>query len=279
VNNVDQRLTDEMLKDDEPVVMDGTPDERAVEAALRAVRPAVTRALRRIRRPLVRAGVIDVAPLGRLLVAESVRGLMAVRFLDSLDPSALLSAIRARFDLIEDRDVAIRTQREIERYLSGDMRALDRPVDLSLVETEFQRRALTRLRRSVPPGSVITYQALAAAVGAPSGQRAIGNTMAMNPVPLYVPCHRVVRSDGTVGEYGGGVERKLRLLRTEGFSVDRDQRLPGTAVLGHLQTHIFCRPRCRAAMRADRARMLIFADSEHARGAGMRACRMCRPTG
>jgi methylated-DNA-[protein]-cysteine S-methyltransferase len=275
---MDETLTEEMLKDDEPVVT-GEADERTVEAALRAARAAVARALRPIRRPLVRAGIINASRLGRLLVAESPRGIVAVRFLDSLDSSSMLNALKMRFDLVEDDDVAARIQREIEKYLQGDMHALDRPVDLSLVETDFQRRALTRLRRTVPPGSVITYQALAAAVGAPSGQRAVGNTMAINPVPLYVPCHRVIRSDGTVGEYGGGIERKLRLLRAEGFRVDRSRRLPTTAVLGHLQTHIFCRPQCRSAMRADRARMLIFADSEHARGAGMRACKMCRPTG
>lgn len=276
---MDETLTDEMLEDDQPVAIAGAPDERTVEAALRAARKAVARALSRIRRPLVRAGVIDAPPLGRLLVAESARGIVAVRFLDSLDAASMLNGLKMRFDLIEDNKVAARIRREIERYLNGDMRALDRPVDLSLVETDFQRRTLTRLRRAVPPGSVITYQALAAAVGAPSGQRAVGNTMAINPVPLYVPCHRVIRSDGTVGEYGGGAERKLRLLRTEGFRVDRDKRLPASAVLGHLRTHIFCRPRCCAAARADRARMLIFADSEHARGAGMRACKMCRPTG
>ena len=275
---MDETLTEEMLKDDEPVVT-GAADERTVEAALLAARTAVARALRPIRRPLVRAGIIDAPALGRLLVAESPRGIVAVRFLDSLDSSSILNALKMRFDLVEDDNVAARIQREIEKYLEGDMHALDRPVDLSLVETDFQRRALTRLRRTVPPGSVITYQALAAAVGAPSGQRAVGNTMAINPVPLYVPCHRVIRSDGTVGEYGGGIERKLRLLRAEGFRVDRSRRLPASTVLGHLQTHIFCRPQCRSAMRADRARILILADSEHARGAGMRACKMCRPTG
>ena len=157
------------------------------------------------------------------------------------------------------------------------MHALDRPVDLSLVRTDFQRRALMRLRRAVPPGSVITYQALAAAVGAPSGQRAIGNTMATNPVPLYVPCHRVIRSDGTIGNYGGGVARKIKLLRAEGFSVARDHRLPAGSVMGHLVTHIFCRPQCHAAMRADRAKSVIFANSGRARSAGLRACKLCHP--
>ncbi len=281
VNIMNQKLKDEilmreMLGDDGPLGTGGVPDDGAVDAALRAVRPKLARTLARARRPLARVGVID-SPVGRLLVAESARGLLAVQFLDVPEAPDAMAALRERFDLVEDAEAAARIGREIERYLSGDMHALDRPVDLSLVRTDFQRRALTRLRRAVPPGSVITYQGLAAAVGAPSGQRAIGNTMAINPVPLYVPCHRVIRSDGTIGNYGGGVARKIRLLRAEGFSVNRDHRLPAGSVMGHLVTHIFCRPQCHAAMRADRAKSVIFADSKRARSAGLRACKLCHP--
>jgi methylated-DNA-[protein]-cysteine S-methyltransferase len=272
----DEMLMREMLDDDGPLEMDGAPDDAAVEAALRAVRPKLARTLGRTRRPLARVGVID-SPVGRLLVAESARGLLAVQFLDVPDAPDALAALKKGFDLIEDPRVGERIGREIERYLGGDMHALDRPVDLSLVRSDFQRRALMRLRRTIPPGSVITYQGLAAAVGAPSGQRAIGNTMAINPVPLYVPCHRVIRSDGTIGNYGGGVARKIKLLRAEGFSVARDHRLPASSVMGHLVTHIFCRPQCHAAMRASPARSIIFADSGRARSAGLRACKLCHP--
>ena len=266
----------EMLDDDGPLGAGDAPVEAAVDAALRTARPKLARALGRVRRPLARGGIID-SPVGRLLVAESARGLLAVRFLDSPDVSGAIGALRKRFDLVEDARAAARILSEIKRYLAGDMHALDRPVDLSLVRSDFQRRALMRLRRAVPPGAVITYQALAGAVGVPSGQRAIGNTLARNPVPLYVPCHRVIRSDNTIGNYGGGVARKIQLLRAEGFSLSRDQRLPADSVSGHLKTHIFCRPRCHAAMRADRAKTIIFADSGHARGAGLRACKLCRP--
>lgn len=273
----DEILMREMLDDDGPLGMEGAPDDAAVDAALRAVRPKLARTLGRARRPVARVGVID-SPVGRLLVAEGARGLLAVQFLDVPEAPDALAALRAEgFDLVEDTQAAARIGREIERYLKGDMRALDRPVDLSLVRTDFQRRALMRLRRTVPPGSVITYQALAAAVGAPSGQRAIGNTMATNPVPLYVPCHRVIRSDGTIGNYGGGVSRKIKLLRAEGFSVARDHRLPAGSVMGHLVTHIFCRPQCHAAMRADPAKAVIFANSSRARSAGLRACKLCHP--
>jgi methylated-DNA-[protein]-cysteine S-methyltransferase len=281
VNIMNQMLKEEilmreMLDDDGPLGTESAPDDAAVDAALYAVHPKLARKLGRVRRPLVRVGVIESA-VGRLLVAESPRGLLAVQFLDISEAPDAMPALREGFDLVEDADVAARIALEIERYLKGDMHALDRPVDLSLVRTDFQRRALMRLRRAVPPGAVITYQALAAAVGAPSGQRAIGNTMATNPVPLYVPCHRVIRSDGTIGNYGGGVARKITLLRAEGFSVARDHRLPSSSVMGHLVTHIFCRPQCHAAMRADPAKAVIFANSSRARSAGLRACKLCHP--
>jgi O-6-methylguanine DNA methyltransferase len=250
-------------------------DERAVDAMLRRARGAVRRAMRSIRRPQARVGVV-ASPLGRLLVAEGPRGLAAVHFMWVSDGERTLAALRRRFDLVENGDFLDAIRRELERYFRGDFAALGRPVDLTLIESEFQRRALSFLR-TVPAGSVVTYSGLAAAVGAPDAQRAIGNTMASNPVPIFVPCHRVIRSDGTIGNYGGGVERKVRLLRTEGFKLGGDLRLPARAVLGHRGTRIFCRPECAAARRADPSNVMIFADPEHARRHGLRPCQLCGP--
>ncbi|HYB90857.1 MAG TPA: methylated-DNA--[protein]-cysteine S-methyltransferase [Candidatus Binataceae bacterium] len=250
-------------------------DDRTIDAMVRTAHARIRRAMRFIRRPEARIGVVRSA-IGRLLVAQSPRGLAAVQFLGGTAAEPALDALRRKFDLVEDEGVAEEIRREIERHFAGHRDALARPVDLSLVDSEFQRRALGRLR-NVPPGSVITYRGLAAAIGEPDSQRAIGNAMASNPVPIFVPCHRVIRSDGSIGNYGGGVERKIRLLRAEGFEIENGLRLPGQAVLGHRKTHIFCRPGCAAARRADSSQMLIFADPEHARRAGLRACKLCRP--
>jgi len=253
-----------------------TPDDRTVDEMLHLVRARLDRRLDRIRRPLVRAGVAESA-LGPLLVAESVRGLMALQFIDSHDSPPILTLLRRKFDVVEDEAAAAKVGAEVERLMDGDADAIRRrPVDLSLVESDFQRRALTRLRQ-VPAGSVVSYQALAAAIGAPSGQRAVGNTVASNPIAIYVPCHRVIRSDGSIGNYGGGVERKLKLLRAEGFNVDRDRRVPPRAVYGHWTSRIFCRPTCSAVRRVERRKWLIFSDPEKARSAGLRACKLCQP--
>ncbi|MGH7916518.1 MAG: methylated-DNA--[protein]-cysteine S-methyltransferase [Candidatus Binataceae bacterium] len=267
---------DNMNKLDDLPLRDGGPPDAVVDEMLRAANPRLARRLQRIKRAPARAAVIDSA-LGRLLVAESARGLLTVTYLDTRDGKVTLAAIRQKYDVREDDGFAARVGAEIERFLNGELDAIaHRELDLSLVESDFQRRALRRLRQ-VSPGSVVTYQALAAAIGAPDGQRAIGNTMAANPLPIYVPCHRVIKSDGTIGNYGGGVARKLKLLRAEGFEVGRDHRLPAGAVYGHMVSHIFCRPTCQAVKRSERRKWIIFADAERARRGGMRACKLCKP--
>ena len=255
---------------------DGEASAAAIDEMLGAAHARLVHDLAIVRRPPARVGVVE-SRLGPLLAAESPRGLLALSFLDHSDGGATIAAIRQLFDPVEDRAVAVRVGAEIDRLLDGDASAVaGRAVDFSLVPSPFRRRAFQRLR-TVPAGAVVTYRALAAAIGAPSVQRAIGNTMATNPVAIYVPCHRVIRSDGSVGNYGGGVDRKLMLLRSEGFKVDRGNRVPAGAVYGHWLSHIFCRPDCSAVRRAERRQWIIFGDADHARHAGMRACKLCRP--
>jgi methylated-DNA-[protein]-cysteine S-methyltransferase len=188
----------------------------------------------------------------------------------------MLAMLRKKFDLIENEASARRVEAEIDRVFKGDFAALAHPLDLSLVESDFKRRAYVTLRK-VPPGAVITYHQLATAIGQPDAQRAVGTTMATNPIPIFVPCHRVIRSDGTIGNYGGGVDNKIKLLRAEGFEVGRDLRLPTGAVMGHRHTKIYCRPTCSAARRADPNNALLYADAGHAQHEGLRACKICKP--
>lgn len=101
----------------------------------------------------------------------------------------------------------------VSRYLAGDLHALD-DVDVEVVGTPFQLRVWEALR-SIPVGSTWSYGQLAAAVGSPRAVRAVGAANGANPVWLAVPCHRVVRGDGTIGGYGGGLDRKAWLLAHE----------------------------------------------------------------
>lgn len=104
--------------------------------------------------------------------------------------------------------------RQLAEYARGERRAFDLALDLA-GQPPFRRRVLEELAR-VPYGETVSYGQLAERCGRPAAARAVGNAVGRNPVPVVLPCHRVVRSDGSTGEYGGGRERKRQLLRLEG---------------------------------------------------------------
>ncbi len=202
-------------------------DDRLLDAMIGQTRPRIERAMKILRRPQARVGVIP-SQLGRLLIAESDRGIAAIHFLWTDGAERTLELLRRKFDLIENEPSARRIEAEIDRVFKGDFSAMAHPLDMSLVESDFKRRAYTSLRK-VPPGAVITYHQLAAAIGQPDAQRAVGTTMATNPIPIFVPCHRVIRSDGTIGNYGGGVDNKIKLLRRTAIAGRARRRIPPRA--------------------------------------------------
>jgi methylated-DNA-[protein]-cysteine S-methyltransferase len=251
--------------------------EEVLEQTLRSAREKVSRELRLIRRPDAAVGIAE-SPLGDLLVAISGRGIALNHYVRGADDiEATIAHLRPYFDLVEDRRLAHEVAAQVHRYLAGDAAALAYKIDLTLAATAFHKAVLTALM-AVPRGAVLSYQALGAAIGSAHAARAIGNAMHNNPVPIYVPCHRVIASGGGIGGYGGGIARKLRLLRAEGFALeDSARRISGDAVWGHRRTHIYCKPGCSAAARANATQMLLFASPDQARNAGMRPCKMCKP--
>jgi O-6-methylguanine DNA methyltransferase len=160
--------------------------------------------------------------------------------------------------------------------MAGDEQALRSKLDLSLVARAFQRRVLERLI-DVGPGAILTYSSLAKWAGAPEASRAVGGAMHDNPIPVYVPCHRVVRSDLSLGGYGGGLDIKHKLLRLEGFSFTPSGQVTqgGAVVWGNRNTRIFCRPECSAVARSSRTSAILLRDARRASEAGMRPCRIC----
>lgn len=174
----------------------------------------------------VREGLADAVytslstPIGRLLVVQGERGVVRIGFEeDSVD--ALLAEVAARIGpriVASDRELA-GTRDSLSAYLEGDDERLELPVDLSLVAAPFRRAVLETLQREVHRGEVVTYGTLARQAGRPRAARAVGSACARNPVPIVVPCHRVVPGSGGVGAYGGGQERKRQLLALEGARV------------------------------------------------------------
>jgi methylated-DNA-[protein]-cysteine S-methyltransferase len=165
------------------------------------------------------AGLLDVAyatldsPVGKLLLAATARGLVRVAYLDDGE-DAVLEALAAR---VSPRVIAAPLddlRRELDEYLTGRRRGFDVALDWQLVRG-FSRRVLEATAR-VPYGSVSTYKRVAAEAGNERASRAAGNALGANPLPIVVPCHRIVHSTGGLGGYTGGLERKRALLALEG---------------------------------------------------------------
>jgi O-6-methylguanine DNA methyltransferase len=170
-----------------------------------------------------------------------------------------------------------RLERLVARRLGGDRRA-DVPVDLR-TRSEFER-AVLRKALEIPRGQVRPYGWVAAEIGRPRAVRAVGTALAHNPVPLLVPCHRVVRSDGMLGQYSlGGPRRKRQILALEGLDPDRMEAMAraGVRYIGSDTTRIYCLPTCHHARRVtDRHRVPLRSTAE-GRAIGYRACKVCRP--
>jgi len=167
------------------------------------------------------AGLLDVAyrtvdtPVGPLLLAATDAGLVRVAYARE-DHERVLADLAARISPRVLRAPARldAAARELDDYFAGRRRAFDLPLDLRLARG-FRRSVLTHLPE-IDYGSTASYATLAAAAGSPRAVRAVGTACATNPLPVVVPCHRVVRSDGALGQYIGGTEAKHALLVLEG---------------------------------------------------------------
>ncbi len=173
---------------------------------------------RRFREAAARARLVDVAydvtesPVGALFLAVNERGLCRIAF----DPDAALDDVAETFGarVLRIPRRLDRVRRQLDEYFAGRRSRFELEPDLSPVPG-FQRLVLEELAR-VPFGQVTTYGALAARIGHPRAARAVGGALNRNPVPIVLPCHRVVGSTGSLVGYGGGLDRKEALLRLEG---------------------------------------------------------------
>ena len=191
------------------------PDPRAAAAAARR---AAARA--------GEAGAADVAyalepsPLGDLLVAVTARGLVNLSYEEG-ERDALLDRLATRISprVVEAPARLDPVRRELDEYFAGARRRFETPVDWRLTRG-FTRRVLRATAR-IPYGSASTYREVAGRAGSERAVRAAGNALGANPIPIVVPCHRVLRTGGALGGYGGGVERKRFLLELEGAATGR----------------------------------------------------------
>ncbi|MCU0268734.1 MAG: methylated-DNA--[protein]-cysteine S-methyltransferase [Acidimicrobiales bacterium] len=203
-----------------------TPTPPTPVDVLRAGPPAepgagLEHALERFRRAAQSEGLLDVAwasvdsPVGALVVAATPQGLVCVSW--ELDDALDELARRVSPRVLEAPARLDGVRRQLDEYFAGRRRRFEVPVDWTLV-AGFRREVLQVLSAEVPYGATATYGELARRVGNPRASRAVGSAMATNPLPIVVPCHRVLRAGGSLGNYSGrgGADTKRWLLGFEG---------------------------------------------------------------
>jgi methylated-DNA-[protein]-cysteine S-methyltransferase len=197
--------------------------ERALSRAAPHPDPeAAAAAARRAAEHAGASGAADVAyavepsPLGDLLVAMTPRGLVGIYYEDAGEREELLARLAGRVSprLVEAPARVDLVRRELDEYFAGTRTQFEIPLDWSLTHG-FTQRVLKATAR-IPYGAASTYREMATRAGSERGARAAGNALGANPIPIVVPCHRVLRAGGDIGGYGGGVARKRFLLELEG---------------------------------------------------------------
>jgi methylated-DNA-[protein]-cysteine S-methyltransferase len=157
-------------------------------------------------------------PVGAFLAAEYEGKIIKISFGDVDEISFLywldtrMPGIRAVEDIEHESAVLVEAEEQIRQYLLGERKELDFPVEMS--GTDFQKRVWEAMSR-IPYGEVRSYGDLAEEVGSPRGGRAVGNACNRNPLPIIIPCHRVVGANGSLVGFGGGIELKEKLLEIE----------------------------------------------------------------
>ncbi len=154
-------------------------------------------------------------PVGRLLVAATPRGLVRVSFHGEAH-DAVLGELAERLSprVLEAPSRLDEVRRELDEYFDGRRHEFEVPLDWSLMGSPFRRRVLERTAR-IPYGATASYREVASAAGNERAVRAAGTALGANPIPIVVPCHRVLRTGGGLGGYGGGLEAKRFLLDLE----------------------------------------------------------------
>ncbi len=216
-------------------------------------------------------------PLGRMFVAYNERGVSAVRYAPTAEDFEHDFHARCGRRAMADEAVPAWLAIALDRQLRGPGRP----------EVRFDLRGLSEFERAVllkaleiPRGEVRPYAWIAREIGHPKAVRAVGTVLAHNPIPLLIPCHRVVLSNGRLGRYSLlGDDSKRAILAAEGLDADALEALArqGVRYVGSDATHVYCFPTCLHARRISAAHVKHFTSEAEALAAGYHPCKDCRP--
>jgi len=237
--------------------------------------------LAELRRRAVTARVWT-SPLGPILIARSEQGVVRVEYLDSPSGVAALRVLRARgVEVVEDGNDTEPFHQQILEYLAGERTRLAWPLDYRLATSDFQREVL-QVTAALPFGSVVSYAHLAREIGRPTATRAVAQALRHNPLPIVVPCHRVIGSTGGLTGYAGNkLGLKEQLLTLEGVHVAHGPREPhivrDAMYMRADHDNAYCLPTCGALPTLPLWRLTLFGSRDRAEGAGLEPCSDCRP--
>ena len=222
------------------------------------------------------------SPLGHILIARSELGISLVEYLErgtSLRASRL--SREPGVEMVEGGGDLETTYRELLEYLDGRRKRLDWPLDLRLARSDFHRMVL-QATATVPYGAVIPYAGIAQEVGKAAAVRAVAQALRWNPLPIVIPCHRVIGTSGALTGYAGNkVGLKQKLLSLEGIPTTKKAGVLGISsqamYILYPGEREYCLPTCPSFDTHPPAPLTRFASREHAEAAGFSPCTACRP--
>src|ERR1700730_14708809 len=231
-----------------------------------------------IRSRMVTYGIYP-SPLGRILIARSELGVSMVRYIDSDDSARSHLARLAGDEVVEDKAAIEPVYRELLDYLNARETRLNWPLDLRWARSDFQRRVLAATAE-LPYGAVTSYAGIARRIGTPSAVRAVAQALRRNPVPIVIPCHRVIGNGGDLTGYAGNrISLKRTLLSLEGVPV---AARAGKIERDHMYVRAgadteYCVPTCGSLSRQSLAGLTLFGSRGHAESVGLTPRTSCRP--
>ncbi|HEY3068493.1 MAG TPA: methylated-DNA--[protein]-cysteine S-methyltransferase [Methylomirabilota bacterium] len=246
-----------------------------------AVRGDLEWRLAELRRRAVTSRVWN-SPLGPILIARSERGVVLVEYLSRAGDAGASRLHRwPGVEIVEDGAETEGFYQQILEYLAGERTRLAWPLDLRFARSEFQREVL-EATAALPYGAVTSYGRIAREIGRPTAVRAVAQALRWNPLPIVVPCHRVIGGSGSLTGYAGNkLDLKERLLAVEGVRTahaPRDVRIRREAMYTVADRDSeYCLPTCGSLSSFPLARLTLFGTRERAEAAGLAPCTTCRP--
>ena len=245
-----------------------------------AARQRLLSRLSDLRSRLVRYGVFD-STFGPILIATTEQGVCLVEYLSRHNASDSWLLSQAKLEPHRDGTMLERFHRELTDYLAGGRTRLEWPLDFRFARSDFQR-AVMRATAGVPYGAVSSYAGVASDIGKPAAVRAVAQALRCNPLPIIVPCHRIIGSGGAlVGYAGSRVGLKARLLGIEGVRLAHrrsDARIDRSAMYAwDRNCREYCLPTCGDISERPIGLVTLFASPHEATALGLTPCPDCRP--